>query len=233
MERLPETSHPMAAEAAIRSARQSIEMSARPKGATVFVRPGSDQLFFVYTGQSRGVGVNPLDFFKQTRLLERNVVILQDRYHAFYQRGVSATIDSFDALLAWQCAFRESLPHVRRVFCLGTSLGGYAAILAGRFLNADQVWAFGPMTVLPDVPSLRGVTVAPERRDLRLALAADQGATTYAVYYNEREEHDAEDARRLAKHPRVRLWPKPGDGHNVVKTLLERGELETLLPPVS
>ena len=208
-------------------------MTARRAGAITFVRPASNQLFFVYTGRARGVGVNPIDFFAQTRLLERNVVVLQDRHRAFYHRGVSAAVPSFDALLGWLTAFRDSLPHVRRVFCLGTSVGGYAALLSGHLLGVEQVWAFGPPTVLPDVPSLRGVSVAVERRDLAVALASDNGRTKCEIYYNGHDEADGAAAARIAGCPRVTLWSQPGHDHNVVKTLLETSRLAAVLPEVS
>ncbi len=216
------------------SSRPGIQLSARPRGAMVFVRPASEQLFFVYTGILRGMmGVNSLEFFGRTRLLERNVVIFQDPYRAFYQRGISSRISSFDALLQYQREVRESLPHVRRVYCLGTSLGGYAALLAGHLLGVEHVWAFGPMTLLPDVFPLRGITVAPERRDLKIGLSMDNGKTTFAVYYNQRYEQDKIAALRVADKPRVVLWPQPGEGHNVVETLMTLGKLEAVLPPVS
>jgi hypothetical protein len=208
-------------------------MSARPQGAAIFIRPASNQLFFIYTGRSRGVGVDPLDFFKQTRLFERNVVIFQDRFRACYQRGISPAIPSFESLLQWQTTLLASLVHVRRVFCLGTSLGGYAALLAGHTLAVERVWAFGPRTVLSDEPDERRTSGSPHRGDLGVALSRDNGTTAFDVYYNEGHAEDAAAANRLAHCPRVTLSPQRGDGHNVVKTLLDRGTLVTLLPAAS
>jgi hypothetical protein len=210
-----------------------VGVSARPRGTIVFVRPACDQLIFVYTGWERGLQVDPIQFFNRTRLLERNVVIFQDRRRAFYQKGVSSSLDSFDALLRWQIEFRASLPHVRRVFCLGTSTGGFAALLAGHLLGVDHVWAFGPMTMLPPARTRRDLhEVAPARGDLQLALQVGNDKTTYGVYYNARYKRDVTAAMRLATCPRVTLCPQPGDDHNVVKTLLDLGKLETLLPAV-
>jgi hypothetical protein len=178
----------------------------------------------VYTGWFGGVSVDPAKFFGLTRLLEHNVVVFQDGYQALYQRGISGEIDSFDALLAWQREFRSRLPHVRRLFCLGNSSGGYAALLAGYLLRADRVWAFAPPTRFWDlVTSAPGL--APERRDLAIQLGADNGVTLYDIFFNETHARDRDAAARIAGCPGVRLWPQPGSGHNVVKTMIEHGTL--------
>jgi len=207
-----------------------------PKAAMVHVRTQSEQLFFVYTGASRALMVNATLFLSQTRLMLRNVGIFQDTTRSCYLRGISPELDSVETFLDWQITFRDSLPHVRRVFCLGTSMGGYAALLFGYMLRAEAVWAFGPPTALrrdagdavivpPDVP--------PERADLALLLSRPNGRTKYHVYYNEGCDIDRVAATHIAQCEGVSLWPQPGEDHNVVSGLLERNVLRTVLPPVS
>ncbi len=209
------------------------EVSGKAKGAIVLIRENSDQLFYVYTGDARGLMINPILFLNRTRLLERNIVIFQDRYDAFYQRGISPEVNSFEAFFNWQVAFRERLSHVRRLFCLGTSAGGYAALAFGRLLKAQEVWAFGPQTNLDSRKyrrSLAGLSVPRERMDLALMLGTSNGKTTYNVYFNERRREDAAAAQRIAQCEGVRLWPKPGKGHDVLSVMFEHDRLATLLP---
>jgi hypothetical protein len=211
-------------------------VSASPKAAMVHIRKQSEQLFFVYTGIARALMVNATQFLSQTRLMLRNVVIFQDATRSCYLRGVSPELDSFEALLAWQIAFRDSQPHVRRVYCVGTSMGGYAALLFGHMLGAEAVWAFGPPTVPSrDAAGFVAVPdeVPPERADLAVLLGRPNGRTKYHVYYNERFAADSAAAAHIAHCEGVSLWPQPGDGHNVVGGLLERNVLRNVFPPVS
>jgi hypothetical protein len=209
------------------------EISMKPRGAIVFIREESDQLSYVYTGGARGLMINPILFLNRTRLLERNVVIFQDRYGACYQQGISPQLNTFEAFLDWQIAFRARLPHVRRLFCLGTSAGAYAALLFGRLLEAEEVWAFGPPTDI-DQPShqqmLGDLSVPRERRDLAQLLGSPNGKTIYNVYFNEGCAEDAAAAQRISHCDGVRLWPQPGKTHDVLSVMFENDRLATLLP---
>jgi hypothetical protein len=211
-------------------------ISASPKGAIVLVREESDQLFYVYTGVARGLMINPILFFKKTRLLERNVVIFQDRERAFYQKGVSPALNTFEAFLAWQAAFHERMPHVRRLFCLGTSMGGYAALLFGHLLGAEEVWAFSPSTALGRRrrAQMSDVVIPRERSNLATLLGTPNGShTKYNVFYSRDLRRDELAAKRIARCDGVTMCPQPEGGHNIVNVLLERDQLDTLLPEPS
>jgi hypothetical protein len=197
-------------------------------GVLTRVREESEQLFYVFAGIRRGLMGNPMPFLQQTGLLARNVAFFVDPAEGYYQSGVNARLDSYDRLLDWQRSFRDGLRHVRRLFCLGTSMGGYAAMLFAHALRADEVWAFSPLTIAPpDVAR----TIPAERADLAILLRSPNGVTRYNVYYNEADTTDRDAAERLAACAGVALWPQRGDGHNVVKTMLEDGRLASLLPP--
>lgn len=202
------------------------------EGIITLVREESDQVFLVYAGYRGNLAIPPLAFFARTRLLERNLAFFRDAGGGFYQGGVSESVSSFQDLIAWQRAFLDGLSHVRRVYCLGTSMGAYTALLCGHLLGADEVWAFSPPTTWLEehmVPA--PLDVADEHADLARLLADPRSGTVHHVHYNEGCTADADAAMRLARCPGVRLHPHPGDGHDVVRRLAREGILDTLLPP--
>ena len=201
--------------------------------ARVMIRESSDQLFFVYAGGALGLMINPAVFFSKTRLMERNVVMFRDPRLLHYQMGISETIRSFEDLARWHIDFCSHVKHVRRVFCLGTSMGGYAALLFGHMLGAEEVWAFGPQTHLRGIRRLAGLRIPPERLDLSVLLGHGNGTTKYNIYYNKSNQRDEAHAQRVAHCAGVRTWPLSGRGHGVVGTLLELNQLEQLLPTPS
>ena len=204
-----------------------LQPGTRKGGVITLPRPGSDQLFFVYTGAAgRLGGLDPRAFFKRTRLFERNVALLRDEHKAYYQRGLSSSVESFEALLNWHHEYRSGLPHARRVFCLGTSMGAYAAIVFGYLMKAEQVWALGlPTSRLDDIQAIPS-----DRDDLAALLDRPNGVTTYHLHYSAGCVPDAKAVKRIAACEGVRLHPHPGHHHRVLPTMLERGALETLLP---
>jgi hypothetical protein len=195
----------------------------------VLRRPESDQLFFVYTGARHLLMSDPLAFVRHTCLDERNLALFSDPHTSFYQRGISSTVDSFESLLAWHRDYTRELTHVRRVFCLGTSMGGYAALLFGYLLAVEEVWAFGPPTI---IDARRYPCTSEDHANLRFLLLRPNGTTSYNIFYNRVFRRDRIFAQRLLGCDGVRLWPQSGEGHNVVGAMTDE-QLRGLLPPPS
>jgi hypothetical protein len=206
-------------------------------------------LYFLYAGADRGVMINPAVFLTETGLFDQNLVIVQDRWNAYYQCGVSPELSSFEALLAWQQQVREAMTHIRRVFCVGACMGGYAAILFGHLLRVEEVWAFGAVTQLPEGvdrrcararaeldgarPSEAGApwAIAPNRADLGMALQPSNGVTRYNLFFHEQYHAHADAARHLASHENVILRPRSGDAYNIVQTLYDQALLPVVMAP--
>jgi hypothetical protein len=200
-------------------------------GIITLTREDSEQLCLVYAAFRGNMSVDALTFFTRARLLERNVAFFRDAGGDFYQGGVSESVASFTALLDWQRGFLQTLPHVRRIFCLGTSMGAVAALIFGRLLDVEEVWAFAPPTTRLEAQMVRAPLDLPEdQADLARLLAAPGGRTIFNVYYNAGHAPDARAALRLSGCPGVRLHARDGVGHDVVSPMIRSGLIETLLP---
>ncbi len=120
--------------------------------AHCYVRPECPQLFFLFTGNAENLQLHPMDFMRKTGIADRNIVIVRDAHQAGYRKGVSKEVDSLDAIVQWQ---RELLshrfPHVREVFCAGSSGGGGPAIYTGHHLEAKAVWSFAGRLPRPSI----------------------------------------------------------------------------------
>jgi hypothetical protein len=204
------------------------------EGVITLIREDSDQLCLIYAAYRGNMSVDALTFFTRARLFERNLAFFRDAGRDYYQGGVSESISSFAALLDWQRRFLRTLPHVRRVFCLGTSMGAVAALMFGRLLDVEEVWAFAPPTTQLEAHKIRAPLDLPEEQaDLARLLASPGGRTIFNVYYNAGYVKDESAALRLAGCPGVRLHARDGAGHDVVTPMIRSGLLETLLPAPS
>ena len=139
------------------------------------------------------------------------------------------------AFVEHQKSLLARFPHVRRLYCVGSSGGAYAAILSGYFLAVEQVFAFAPPVPLERrwIQHQPGPGEAPRYRDtedLSQLLRGGNGKTCYRIYYNESSVPDRRSARRIAQCPGVSLAPQSGHGHNVMDHLSASGRLDSLLP---
>jgi pimeloyl-ACP methyl ester carboxylesterase len=133
---------------------------------------------------------------------------------------------------------------VDKVLMVGNSMGGYAALLFGNLLGATEVLAFSPQTFL----SRRRRIVHRDRRWSRQMAAVHSapliepafldlgplfrhysGSTVFHVHYGTKSRHDQAHARQLRHCPSVALHAYPYEGHELVKSLRESGELEAIL----
>jgi len=201
-------------------------------GCVFLSRPLSSQLFFVFAGARTNTPIAPTVFLGRTRLMERNIVLFRDKDEVFYHSGVSSAVSSMSALTVWQRHFVQALPQVTRVYCLGTSMGAYAALLSGHLIKADAVWALAPITNIEGHPFVKGLQLPEGQADLASTLAIGNGHTVYNVFYNDRCEQDRRAAHRLRGCPGVKCFPQAGRGHDIVRTLANRRLLDRLLPPV-
>lgn len=199
-------------------------------------RKNSAQLFYVFQGRELQLMMDPMTFLAETGLIHANLVMLRDYQRFFYHGGLNRELPDIDAVRERLLACRRQLPHVSQSFCLGSSAGGYAAILFGHYLNVDAVYAFAPQTLI-DLERLQAVARRndiwrfPEtHRDLALLLAGHNGQTRYKVYYCEDNAIDRRSAERIGGCPGVELYPQPGDAHVVIRELHRAGRLRDLLP---
>ncbi|MBU8547287.1 MULTISPECIES: tetratricopeptide repeat protein [Roseomonadaceae] len=102
------------------------------------------------------VNSNGFSFYKNLEKLPFSRVYVRDPFDCWFQRGVGKGVDSPEALVEHLSRVLARLRPLRRV-TMGSSMGGYAALLFGHLLRVDSVFAMSPQTIidrrLPHTPS--------------------------------------------------------------------------------
>ena len=185
------------------------------------------QRFLVFGGADTLVRwTSAADFLQAAGLSDRNVVILRDHTRQAYQSGISQRLPSMGAVLGWLQGSAEAQPWIDKTYCLGPSLGGFMAVMAGYHLKVDEVWAFAPYPMRFDAP--------PGDRlgwDMEALLSRPNGVTRYNILYNPSHGPDVEVAERLSRLEGVHLLPQDGEGHLVFSHMVEQKTLHRLFPP--
>ena len=210
----------------------------------ILVERGTDEsvLIIAFSGGARKLDVPVHEFFETTKTLGYNRILLWDKHYMFYHHGVDRQRRDWPSLLDY---LRQEIQTLRpkKIFCVGTSGGGYAALIAGHHLEADFVHAFGPQTNI-DI-TREGIRAArhPFNRwrisvsrrvyrpvlDLAPMLSQCNGKTRYFVHYGTGHDVDRQFAERVAGLPSVVTMGYPCNAHGIAIFLAKKRFLGHLL----
>jgi hypothetical protein len=202
---------------------------------------GSPVVLVAFGGLALEVGgIPPFELFNLVSDLEVGKLFVRDLEGAFYHRGVKglgATIPQVAGEL------RRLLGRARRTIFVGPSAGGYAALLFGSLVGADEVHAFSGATFLDDAhrriwrddrwqeQMVRVRAGPPENRpflDLKPVLRARPAGSAH-LHFGARHRLDHRHASRMRRISGVRLHPYPTDAHMLARQLRDRGELKAIV----
>jgi pimeloyl-ACP methyl ester carboxylesterase len=206
----------------------------------------SGVLLVALGGFAGGMGIPPFEFFKITSDLDTNRVFIRDLPQAMYHMGLPGVGGGVDGIVG---SIRRRIEEngIDRVVVVGNSGGGYASLLVGALLDADEVIAFSPVTFIGPVarfvhrdrraPRLFfRAWISPDRRsdyfDLKEVLKKHGTGSTFRIYYchtGDMGRLDTLHATRMKDFPNVRLCRLDSGGHNLVKLLRDDGKLDGIL----
>jgi hypothetical protein len=190
--------------------------------------------------------------FEWTRTLESLPVAkiyVRDIYQIWYLKGLPGIADSPQGVSDYLCQLIGQ-QGIHRIVTMGGSMGGYAALLFGCLMGANEAHAFAGQTFLPTRRGRLLAKAAWKRKwpvlrkhweliadrsldrkyfDLKPLLRDCGEQTSYHVYYSTRNEKDVIHAQHLANMDNVRLYIRSESGHFVARGMKKSGELDRVL----
>jgi pimeloyl-ACP methyl ester carboxylesterase len=208
-----------------------------PADILIAPSPQADRVILVFaSGPGRFQEMDNPVFLHRT---DASLIFLRNRTKAHYLDGIQGVGADYDACVAgFRRIFEKLQPQPRRVYCVGHSISGYAALRFGLDLGADGVFCTSPYTTLdarampPDAPPpLEMAALAAERTapiaPLYRAAASPPKAT---LCYGAANRHDSRMAQEMADIPGVTLVPIPGlADHNSLIEVVRRGDFARLI----
>jgi len=215
--------------------------------SNILVETGTDRsrLLIAFTGFQGALTMAPFDFFSASGHLGSSRILLRDPTHLMYLTGCPPDAPGFLPLLE-RLRKEIDLLSPQRITCVGTSSGGYAAMLFGHLLEVDRVHAFAPsafasvwMTIQRrDWQQVRQ-RISPRHfllelripwslwkyRDLPGVLRQGNGKTRYTVHVCAQNEHDMKRAGYFSDCPQVEIAAHECNTHQVAKHLVREGKL--------
>lgn len=214
----------------------------------VLIERGEDNsvLIIAFTGFIHRLSMRVYEFFDLTKASGYSRILLRDENRVWYHHGIDRQRNDYPSLLRYLQSEIEKL-NPQKIICLGTSAGGYAAIVAGHHLGADYVHAFAPHTLLEvSVASCLGRfrrslyrwarlkllfsrVARREFFDLGALLKNHNGKTLYYIHHCAGIPRDVEGVARIAGLPGVVSMPYPCAAHSVPSFLAKVDFLKEIL----
>lgn len=215
------------------------------EGLSAAWEDGSDALLVAFSGfATRYRPWESFHFMGLTRKYPVNRLFFRDSKQAWYHQGlpgVSTCVDETAAYIAGVIAERG----ITKTIAIGTSAGGYAALIHGWLLELDEVHAIAPQSYIDvdnrlanddffmdeQVANIYETDRAqPEYFDLvPLFNSTKKIRTKVNIYYCRNHRLDSLHARRLDGAPGVTLHDYEEGGHRLTPRLTKDGTLDRVL----
>lgn len=165
-------------------------------------------------------------------------ILVRDLDDTWYNRNPVGPSTDLRDLVAY---VRSRARKYRRVVCIGSSMGAYAAIAVGKLIDADQVVAFSPQTLI-DADRLeaygddrwsdyfRRLPKTAVKDLITLAALNSRSRTKIDIYVSrDRDDQDLRQAQNLAGLSGVTIHVMARARHNLVDTIRAAGLLRPLV----
>jgi len=207
-----------------------------------YANPG-DTFLVAFGGIKGELEIPVFEFTRLARELPAKKLFLRDLEQCWYHRGIAGIATDLDGLVAYIRTEARAL-GCRRIATLGNSMGGYAAILVGSLLSAEEIVAFSPQTFVGRFQRWRhgdrrwAEQIARARAsdgakrhyyDLARVLRRRAQKFRVRIYYGNESALDTVHAQRLGAHGGVTLHAVPAAAHNVVRRMRDSGDLVRIL----
>jgi hypothetical protein len=220
----------------------------RAAESPLLIERGRDNsvLIIAFTGFVHRLSLRVYEFFEVTQATGYSRILLCDKQRIWYHHGIDQEHNDYPSLIV---CLKSQIAKLKpqKIICVGTSAGGYAAIVAGHHIGADYVHAFAPDTFLdvslrscirtlwagryrlPRWKLLMSRTARWEFFDLAELLKVHNGKTVYYVHHCSDAKRDVQGADRIAEKPGVVSLPYPCKTHSVAFFLAKEGFLKEIL----
>lgn len=192
---------------------------------------GHDRVVFAFGGMASHLQMPPAEFGRTFANRRADVIFYKDFQQCWYQQGLLGLTNDVPTTAQY---IRDTVAAHgwRQVTTIGTSAGGYAAILFGALVGAARVVAFSPQTLVGRQAirrfastDSREAEIDLQGRYLDLAKVLDETGFTglIDVYFGLQNKMDVLAAEWLQRFPNVTLHGVDTATHNSAQKLREEG----------
>lgn len=194
---------------------------------------GAETTLLSFAGMRQVIGVPRAEFFKTLSGSERyNIIFLKDFNQAWYQCGLFGITNGVEDTVEY---LKSVIPHsTKRLITLGSSSGGYAAILYGCLLGAEKTISFAPQTFLNEEVFKRFKNIDSKKECIvntpykNLGSITCGSKTVHHVYVGKHNKLDRTHIENIQNNVNYIIHSLDTSSHNVAKFMKENNMLDKI-----
>jgi hypothetical protein len=189
----------------------------------------NNKIIVSFSGRGLGMGLIPQ--FEFVNFLEKHYsnyerLFLLDIKSKWYFKGIDGISTNIDETLTY---LKEIIRDFEEVIFIGSSSGGYAAILFGSLLNVDRIIAFRPQTIITPNEYLTSEDIDSSYSDLKPFINT---TTKYFIYGDPDIKLEIDPLHHVFHCERINIYPNVvvnTDYRISVRVLRDKGILQQIM----
>ncbi len=200
-------------------------------------------LYVFFGGIAAGIAMPVFEFYNASKIINDHKIFLRDFSQSWYQNGLpSISNDIYSTAQFLTSQIEDIKPE--KVYFVGNSMGGYAAILFGSLIGSVEVIAFAPQTFISPILRIRHRDNRWKKQirstyrksflkrkvwNLRPLLIRSSHNKKVSVFVSKVDKLDHKHASHIADIEGVNIYEFEDGGHGIVKLLRDQGKLPAIM----
>lgn len=202
-----------------------------------------NNLYIFFGGIAAGIAMPIFEFYNASKIINESKIFIRDLSQCWYQDGLPEISKDICSTAQHLNSQIETIKP-EKVYFIGNSMGGYAAILFANLIGCGEVIAFAPQTFISPILRIRHKDKRWKKQilntykksflkrkiwDLRPLLLHSKHSIKISIFVSKADKLDYIHASHISGIQGVNIYEFENGGHGIVKLLRDQGKLQAIM----
>lgn len=200
-------------------------------------------LYIFFGGISAGLGTPIFEFYNSSKIIDEHKIFIRDYGQCWYQDGLHGISKDIHSTAKYIQHHIEKI-NPKKIFFVGNSMGGYAAILFANLVGKGEVIAFAPQTFISPILRWKHKDIRWKKQihttyrksffkkkvwNLKPLLLNSTSSNKISIFVSTNDLLDHIHATHIINIPCVKVYEFEEGGHGIVQLLRDEGALPSIM----